>query len=113
MKTDPPPPADVSHVIQLAQLWADQFQHITTLAVAAAGGLLILLQMGVTATQRRWWQAFALFVLSAVLSFAGQTAVVDDATKGAFPGRKARIIRGLAALCLGAGGGAAFRLLSG
>jgi hypothetical protein len=99
-------------VIALAQLWADQFQHMTTLAVAAAGGLLVLLQTGLTTTQRPWWHAFALFSASAILSFSGQSAVVDDATRGMTPGRKSRIMRALAALCLGAGAGAAFTLVA-
>jgi hypothetical protein len=103
---------DLSFVMGLAQLWADQFQHTTTLAVAAVGGLIILLQTGVVVMHRRWWASMALFVLSAVIGFAGQNAVVDDATEGRLPGRKARVMRLLAALALGGGGGAAFRLFT-
>jgi hypothetical protein len=106
------PPLDPTQLIALAQLWADQFQHVTTLAVAAAGGLLILPQTGLAKAEGQWWHAFALFILSAAVSFAGQTAVVDDATRGATPGRKARTMRALAALLLGAGGGAAFRVFT-
>ena len=112
---DPAPPtspADASFVVALAQLWADQFQHTTTLAVAAAGGLVILLQTGIVTLHRRWWASLTFFILSAVIGYAGQSAVVDDATRGAVPGRKARIMRMLAALSLGAGGGAAFRLFT-
>ena len=85
---------------------------MTTLAVAAAGGLLIVVQTGLVAVQTRWWHAFALFVLCAAFSFAGQTAVVDDATRGVAPGRRVRVLRALGALALGAGGGAAFKLFA-
>ena len=34
-------PADRAYVVAVAQLWADQFQHLTTLAVSGAGGLLM------------------------------------------------------------------------
>lgn len=38
----PSPPDPVA----LAQLWADQFQHLTTISLAGAGGMLILVETG-------------------------------------------------------------------
>lgn len=39
--TIPVPPEKLPDVALLAQLWADQFQHLTTLALAGGGGLLV------------------------------------------------------------------------
>src|SRR5687768_10106470 len=47
--------------IALAQLWADQFQHLTTLGVAGAGGVLILLQAHLVPQGGKWWLALGLF----------------------------------------------------
>ena len=86
---------DPSHVVALAQLWADQFQHLTTLAVSGAGGLLILLQVDLVKAGPRWWVTLGLFAFAALMGMTGQAAVVDEATKGIMPGRSSRLVRGL------------------
>ena len=87
--------ADKAYVVALAQLWADQFQHLTTLAVSGVGGLLILLQVELVKAGPRWWVALALFALAALLGMTGHAAVVDEATKGIPPSKSVRIVRGL------------------
>ena len=99
-----PDAVDPAHVVALAQLWADQFQHMTTLAVSAAGGLLILLQAGLVKAGPRWWVAVLLFAFTGLLGMIGQTAVVDEATRGIIPGRAARVIRALVLFAFGSGG---------
>ena len=101
---------DRSHVVALAQLWADTFQHLTTLAVSGAGGLLILLQVDIVKLGPRWWVTFALFALATLTAMAGQAAVVDDATNGIAPGRTARIVRGLVFATFGSASYAFVRL---
>lgn len=98
--------------VALAQLWADQFQHLATLGVAGAGGVLVLLQAQLIDTAGRWWLALVLFVLTAVFAMYGQIHVVDEATLHRLPGRRPRLMRGLALGCLGAAGGAALASLS-
>ncbi len=98
----PVPPGKLPDVALIAQLWADQFQHMTTLALAGGGGLLVLLQSGIVAADRTFWVTLVLFALMATLSVVGQTSVVDDATKGLPPGRQARGARALALMVLGA-----------
>jgi hypothetical protein len=93
--------------LDLAHLWAGQFQHLTTLGVAGAGGLLVLLQVEVMDVTRKWWLSLLLFALTAVFSLYGQVTVVDDASTGSAPGRKPRTLRALALTCLGAVAGAA------
>jgi len=93
--------------VALAHLWASQFQHLTTLGVAGAGGVLILLQAGMIDPDERWWLAVILFAITSTLSMYGQIAVVDEASEGRLPGRRPRSIRGLALAVLGAGAGAA------
>ena len=100
-----PEPRTTIDPIALAQLWADQFQHLATLGVAGAGGLLILLQAGLLDREEKWWLALGFFALTAVLSLYGQIIVVDEATLGRVPGTKPRALRGVALLCLGAAGG--------
>lgn len=48
-------PPNKSDVALLAQLWADQFQHMTTLALAGGGGLLVLLQTGIVSADKTFW----------------------------------------------------------
>jgi hypothetical protein len=96
----------VDHVA-LAQLWAGQFQHLTSIGVAGAGAVLVLLQAELIPTEQRWWLAIILFAASAVLSMYGQIAVVDEASSGHPPGKKPRALRGFALACLGAAAGAA------
>jgi hypothetical protein len=98
----PARPADID-VVALAQLWADQFQHMTTLAVAGAGGLLLMLQSNLVRVGNRWWVAMILMASAAMLGMIGQATVVDEATKGVPPGRGPRVIRGLALMAFGAG----------
>ena len=88
-------PAYRANVVAIAQLWADQFQHLTTLAVSGAGGLLILLQVELVKAGPKWWATLGLFALAALMAMTGQATVVDEATKGITPGRSARVIRGL------------------
>jgi hypothetical protein len=71
--------------------------------VSGAGGLLVLLQTGLVKAGGRWWFVLALFALAALLGMMGQSAVVDDATRGAPPGRAARLIRGFVLMAFGAG----------
>jgi hypothetical protein len=98
----PVPPEKMPDVALLAQLWADQFQHMTTLALAGGGGLLVLLQTNIVRTDRTFWTTLVLFALMAVFSVVGQTSVVDDATQGRPPGRQTRLMRALALMALGA-----------
>jgi hypothetical protein len=107
----PPLRMRAADVIALAQLWADQFQHMTTLAVAGSGGLLVLLQVGVVTTGRYWWMAFLLFASAAAMSVFGQVTVVDEATAGRPPGGTARVLRMVGFMCFGGAGYAATRLL--
>jgi hypothetical protein len=86
---------------------AGQFQHLTSIGVAGAGGVLVLLQAELIPAEQRWWLAIVLFAASAVLSVYGQIAVVDGAFSGHAPGKKPRALRGFALACLGAAGGAA------
>ena len=102
--------ADKAHVVALAQLWADQFQHLTTLAVSGAGGLLILLQVDLVKLGPRFWVTFALFALATLTAMTGQAAVVDDATRGIAPARTARILRGLVFATFGSASYAFIRL---
>ena len=101
---------DTSHVVALAQLWADQFQHLTTLAVSGVGGLLILLQVDLVKAGPRWWFALGLFALAALVGMTGQATVVDEATKGIAPGKTARLLRGLVFATFGSASYAFIRL---
>ncbi len=76
-----------------------------------AGGILILLQAKLFASNDRWWLALALFAATATLSMYGQIAVVDDASEGKLPGKKPRVVRALALASLGAAAGAAVATL--
>jgi hypothetical protein len=106
-------PSRAVDVVGLAQLWATQFQHFTTLGVAGAGGVLVLLQAELVPMEGRWWLALTLFALTALVSAYGQIAVVDEATLGILPGKKPRRLRGLALAFLGAAGGALFASMLG
>ncbi|NZA27775.1 hypothetical protein H0E84_15460 [Luteimonas sp. SJ-92] len=99
-------------LIALAQLWADQFRHLATVGVAAAGGVLILMQSQLIEVQTKWWLALGLFATGAVLAMQGQMGVVDGATAGKPPGRSARIVRAMAAASLGGGGGLVIGILT-
>ena len=90
-------------VVALAQLWADQFQHMTTLAVAGAGGLLVAVQAGLVKVGPRFWAAIITLIAAAMLGMFGQVTVVDDATKGDPPGRSARIVRAIGFMLFGSG----------
>jgi hypothetical protein len=94
--------------VALAALWADQFQHLATLGVAGAGGVLVLFQAELIRFDRGWGLSLALLALTAVLAMVGQLSVVDDATAGRPPGRGARVYRALAIAALGAAAGSAF-----
>ena len=109
---EPVPPEKLPDVALLAQLWADQFQHMTTLALAGGGGLLVLLQTGIVKADRTFWIALVLFALMATFSVIGQTAVVDDATQGRAPGPQTKLMRGLAMMALGAAAYAAIDVLT-
>ena len=110
--TTPVSPEKLPDVALLAQLWADQFQHLTTLALAGGGGLLVLLQTGTVQANRNFWVALVLSALVATLSVVRQTAVVDDATQGNPPGRQTRLTRGLAMVVFGAAAMAAIDVLT-
>lgn len=109
--TSAPASTTTSDVIALAQLWSDQFQHMTSLAVAGAGGMLLLLQVGVM-KQPRWWLSIVPFIVAAFLGITGQAWVVDEATNGVLPGRGLRVLRGLTFAAFGAGLYAAVRLFT-
>lgn len=116
--SEPPPPPSPSQrgwddPVAIAQLWAGQFQHLTTVGVAGAGGVLVLLQAELIPSEQRWWLALALFAATSMLSIYGQIAVVDQASEGQAPGKKPRVLRAMALACLGAAGGAAFATLLG
>jgi len=91
--------------IALEQLWTDQFQHVATLGVAGAGGMIILLQAQVYVPVPGWWLPFVSFIISAVLAMYGQSVTIDDASRGQAPGRKARMLRVAALTTLGFAGG--------
>jgi hypothetical protein len=105
-------PSPAVEIAALAQLWADQFRHLTTLGVAGAGGVLIMIQADLIEPQGRWWLSLVLFVMSAVSSMYGQIAVVDEVSEGAAPGKRPRVIRSIALATLGAAGGAALATLT-
>ena len=111
-RKEPVPPGPLPDVALLAQLWADQFQHMTTLALAGGGGLLVLLQTGIVKADRTFWVSLVLFALMAMFSVIGQTSVVDDATQGRPPGRQTRLMRGLGLMALGAAAMAAIDVLT-
>jgi len=93
----------------LPQLWADQFRHLTTLGIAGAGGVLVLMQAQLL--DRGWRVALALFLLSASIAMIGQVVVVDEASEGRLPRKKGRPLRNGALAFLGAGAGFLFALL--
>ena len=109
--TDPDAGRGAVDLLGFAQLWTDQFRHLTTLGLAGAGGVLVLLETQVMRASDRWWLALGLFAMTAVLSMYGQIRIVDDASVGRMPGAHARRLRGLALSCLGAAGGAVFSIL--
>ena len=111
-QSEPMLPEKLPDVALLAQLWADQFQHMTTLALAGGGGLLVLLQTGIVKPERTFWIALVLFAAMATFSVLGQTAVVDDATRGLPPGRHTKLMLRVAMLTLGAAAYAAIKVLT-
>lgn len=95
----------------LAQLWTGQFQQLTTLGIAGAGGIFVLVQSGLASLEGRWWIGLVCFALTAAFGIQGQIAVIDDATADLAPGRKPRVLRILALMSLGAGAGAVAAIL--
>lgn len=100
----PSPPDPVA----LAQLWADQFQHLTTISLAGAGGMLILVETGGYVPSTMWWPPFTFicFAIAAVLALMGQMQVIDAASRGEAPGRAARLYRHAAVFAIALAGGA-------
>lgn len=94
-------PESMSHLVGLAHLWAAQFQQIMNLALAGAGGLLILVQTELVTTSGRWWVALITFVVAALVSMIGQWTVVEEATRGVLPAKAARRMVGLAYMLFG------------
>ncbi len=88
-------------VVGLAQLWADQFQHLTTVALAGGGGLLVLLETGIVKVGGRFWATLLLFAMVALTSMVALAAVVEEATQGRPPGRIPRVAHAFALACLG------------
>jgi hypothetical protein len=88
-------------VVGLAHLWAMQFQHITTLAVAGGGGLLVLAQTDLVSVSGRWWVSLVLFALAALGAAIGQFHVVEEAAGGRSPGKAARIMVFVTHMCFG------------
>ena len=95
--------AEIPDVVLVAQLWSKQFQHQTTLALAAAAGVLILVQAEIATAAAEWWTSLILFAISAGLSLLGQLSVLDEAMEGRLPSRQVRFVRMLAIVFLGAG----------
>ena len=93
------------------QLRFEQFKQIATLAVAAAGGVLILLQAGYVESTFESGTVVAAFALSAALALFGQDKLVEglEASKGRTPA--ARILLLLSFALLGAGIGLLIRLV--
>lgn len=87
------------------QLRFEQFRHIATLSVAAAGGTLIMLQAGYVETSFTSGTAVALFALAAALSLIGQDKLLDGLESGRGRTRAARILLGVTMAILGAGVG--------
>jgi hypothetical protein len=88
-ETDAEPPAEPAETservpeapdpIALSRLWAEHFKYLTTLGVAGAGGVIIMLEAGIIPLEQTSWIALALFVATAVLSLLGQIGVVQPA----------------------------------
>lgn len=87
------------------QLRFEQFRQIATLSVAAAGGVLVLLQAGYLASTIKSGAAVATFAVAAALSLLGQNTLVDNIEKGRGWTRGARTYLMLAFLLMGAGVG--------
>lgn len=98
--------------VALAQLWADQFQHLTTISVAGAAGILILMETDVSVpTPILWWLPFTFFALGAALASMGQLNVIDAASRAETRGRRARLMRHVALAAIEMGGGALMTLV--
>ena len=99
-----PPRAEVAPEL-VYQLRFEQFKHVATLSVAAAGGVLILLQAGYLDSGYRSGAAVALFALAAAMSLFGQNALVDAIDAGRGWTRPAQVYLVLSFMLLGAGVG--------
>jgi hypothetical protein len=95
------PEQNAANVIALAHLWAGQFQQIMNLALAGAGGLLILAQTDLVTISGRWWVALITFVAAAGVSMIGQGQIVDAATEGHLPVKAARRMVAIASVLFG------------
>jgi hypothetical protein len=67
---------------KLAELWASQFQHLSGIASAAVGGLLILWQIGALRDPFDLGVALAAAVGAVVAALVGHAEVLDGAQRG-------------------------------
>ena len=85
----------------------EQLRQLTTVAVAAAAGALILLQMGFARADFISILGILAILASVVLAMDAQDSLVDYAVQGVPPGKLVTIRRRLASILL-LGGAAAF-----
>lgn len=85
----------------------EQLKQLTAVAVAAAAGALILLQMGFARADPVSILGILAILASVVLAMDAQDSVVDHAVRGVPPGKLVSIRRRLASVLL-LGGAAAF-----
>ena len=93
------------------QLRFEQFKHVATLSIAAAGGTLALLQAGYIESGGKSGSAVALFAVAAALAVLGQDKLVDGLEAGRGRTRAARVFHGVSLAVLGAGVGVLLQLV--
>jgi hypothetical protein len=99
-------PAPASRLAELTyQLRFDQFKVLTSLSVAAAAGVLILMESGYVPTDLKSGLALGAFVLSTVASLSGQDTLIATLENGCTPSWKTKGWRIVATLMLGIGAG--------
>ena len=103
---EPAAPAAARPPDVVYQLWFEQLKQINTLAVAATGGALILLQMGFVEATAVSGASVLAMVVAILVAMNGQNALIEEAGRGAQPGGGVRVRREIAGALLAAGAGA-------
>ena len=106
MPSEPNVPSGLTY-----QLRFEQFKQIATLAVAAAGGVLILLQAGYVESTFKSGAVVAAFALSASLALFGQDKLVEGLEAGKGRTQTARLLLFVSFALLGAGIGVLIQLV--
>ena len=106
MPSEPNVPSGLTY-----QLRFEQFKQIATLAVAAAGGVLILLQAGYVESTFKSGAVVAAFALSASLALFGQDKLVEGLEAGKGRTQTARLLLFVSFALLGAGIGVVIQLV--